>query len=72
MARDACMNAGRDPARFLVTVYSDFREGWFDVDTPARAELDRLGVDRLILFIGPPFDTARIGRAGLLLREPSG
>jgi alkanesulfonate monooxygenase SsuD/methylene tetrahydromethanopterin reductase-like flavin-dependent oxidoreductase (luciferase family) len=72
IARDACAEAGRAPARFLVTVYSDFREGWFDVDTPARTELAELGVDRLILFLGPPFDTERIGRAGLLLREPSG
>ena len=63
VARDAHVAAGRDPDHFLVTVYSMFDESWFHVDSPARAELTALGVDRLILFLGPPFDTARIGRA---------
>ena len=63
IARGAHVAAGRDPARLLVTVYSMFDESWFHVDSPARAELTALGVDRLILFLGPPFDTARIGRA---------
>jgi len=59
IARDACLDAGRDPTRFLVTVYSALEETWFDVDSPARAGLAALGVDRLILFLGPPFDTIR-------------
>jgi len=71
IARDACIDAGRDSARFLVTVYSEFHDRWFDVDSPARAELAAAGVDRLILYLGPPFDVTRIDRAGRLLREPS-
>jgi alkanesulfonate monooxygenase SsuD/methylene tetrahydromethanopterin reductase-like flavin-dependent oxidoreductase (luciferase family) len=58
-ARGACVDAGRNPARFLVTVYSAFEEQWFDADSPARAELAALGVDRLILYVGPPFDAIR-------------
>jgi len=72
IARDARVVAGRDPGRFLVTVYSELHETWFDGDSPARVELAALGVDRLILYLGQPFDTARIGRAGRLLRETSG
>ena len=71
IARDACIDAGRDSARFLVTVYSEFHDRWFDVDSPARAELAAAGVDRLILYLGPPFDVTRIDRAGRLLRGPS-
>jgi alkanesulfonate monooxygenase SsuD/methylene tetrahydromethanopterin reductase-like flavin-dependent oxidoreductase (luciferase family) len=65
VASAAHADAGRDPARFLVTVYSALGESWLDADSPARAELTTLGVDRLILFVGPPFDAARIGRARL-------
>jgi alkanesulfonate monooxygenase SsuD/methylene tetrahydromethanopterin reductase-like flavin-dependent oxidoreductase (luciferase family) len=61
IARDACMDVGRDPARFLVTVFSEFHERWLEVDSPARAELAALGVDRLILYVGPPFDLALRG-----------
>ena len=61
MARDACVSAGRDPDGFLVTVYSELHEKWLDVDSLARAELASLGVDRLILYVGPPFDLARRG-----------
>jgi alkanesulfonate monooxygenase SsuD/methylene tetrahydromethanopterin reductase-like flavin-dependent oxidoreductase (luciferase family) len=57
IARDACVSAGRDADGFLVTVYSPFDEMWMDADAPARAGLAALGVDRLILFLGPPFDT---------------
>jgi alkanesulfonate monooxygenase SsuD/methylene tetrahydromethanopterin reductase-like flavin-dependent oxidoreductase (luciferase family) len=61
IARDACVGAGRDPDRFFVTVHAAFDERWIDVDSPARAELAALGVDRLILFLGPPFDAVRGG-----------
>jgi alkanesulfonate monooxygenase SsuD/methylene tetrahydromethanopterin reductase-like flavin-dependent oxidoreductase (luciferase family) len=61
IARDACVDAGRDADPFLVTVYSAFHENWFDVGSPARADLAALGVDRLILYLGPPFDAARRG-----------
>jgi alkanesulfonate monooxygenase SsuD/methylene tetrahydromethanopterin reductase-like flavin-dependent oxidoreductase (luciferase family) len=60
-ARDACAGAGRDGTRFLVTVYAAFDEPWLDADSPARAELAALGVDRLILYLGPPFDAIRRG-----------
>jgi alkanesulfonate monooxygenase SsuD/methylene tetrahydromethanopterin reductase-like flavin-dependent oxidoreductase (luciferase family) len=61
IARDACAGSGRDTNGFLVTVYTAFDEQWFDADSPARAELAALGVDRLILFLGPPFDAIRRG-----------
>jgi alkanesulfonate monooxygenase SsuD/methylene tetrahydromethanopterin reductase-like flavin-dependent oxidoreductase (luciferase family) len=61
IAHDACAAAGSDPTQFLVTVYAAFDERWFDADSPARAELAALGVDRLILFLGPPFDAIRRG-----------
>jgi hypothetical protein len=48
-----------------VTVSSRFVRIWFDADSPPRAELDAVGVDRLILVVGPPFDATRIGRARL-------
>jgi alkanesulfonate monooxygenase SsuD/methylene tetrahydromethanopterin reductase-like flavin-dependent oxidoreductase (luciferase family) len=61
IARDACAGADRDATGFLVTVYAAFDERWFDAESPARAELAALAVDRLILFLGPPFDIARRG-----------
>ena len=61
IARDGCADAGRDPDRFLVTVYSELHERWLDADSPERAELAALGVDRLILYLGPPFDLALRG-----------
>jgi hypothetical protein len=61
IARDACEKGGRDPARFLVTVFSDLHQKWLDVDSPERADLAALGVDRLILYAGPPFDLALRG-----------
>jgi len=65
VAREAHAAAGRDPAAFLVTVFSKLEQSWLDADSPPRAELDAVGVDRLILFLDPPFDAARIGRARL-------
>jgi alkanesulfonate monooxygenase SsuD/methylene tetrahydromethanopterin reductase-like flavin-dependent oxidoreductase (luciferase family) len=61
IARDACAGAGRDPSRFLVTVFSELHERWLDADSPERAELASSGVDRLILYLGPPFDLAQRG-----------
>lgn len=63
IARDVHAEAGRDPGRFLVTVYSELDESWLRADSQARTELAALGVDRLILFLGPPFDAARLGGA---------
>jgi alkanesulfonate monooxygenase SsuD/methylene tetrahydromethanopterin reductase-like flavin-dependent oxidoreductase (luciferase family) len=67
-ARDAHAVAGRDPARFLVTVFAPLRERWLRPDSPDRAALERLGVHRLILLVQPPFDPRQIGEAGRLLR----
>jgi alkanesulfonate monooxygenase SsuD/methylene tetrahydromethanopterin reductase-like flavin-dependent oxidoreductase (luciferase family) len=71
IARDAHKRAGRDPTRFLVTVFSEFDEMWFPMDSERRAQLAAIGVDRLVLFLSPPFDRARITEAGRLLRERS-
>src|SRR3989475_11885760 len=66
-ARDEHAASGRDAARFLVTVFAGLDERWLDADARARQALDRLGVERLILLIGPPFDLDAIRRAGRLL-----
>ena len=66
-ARDEHAASGRDAARFLVTVFAGLDERWLDADSRARQALDRLGVERLILLIGPPFDLDAIRRAGRLL-----
>jgi alkanesulfonate monooxygenase SsuD/methylene tetrahydromethanopterin reductase-like flavin-dependent oxidoreductase (luciferase family) len=63
-ARDACAACGRDPQAFLVTVFANFDESWLDPAAPARAELAALGVGRLVLAMGRPFDRDRIVAAG--------
>jgi alkanesulfonate monooxygenase SsuD/methylene tetrahydromethanopterin reductase-like flavin-dependent oxidoreductase (luciferase family) len=67
IARTAHGGAGGDPDRFLVTLFGEFDERWLPLESPARAELAALGVDRLILAVGPPFDRSRIAAAGRLL-----
>lgn len=67
LARDEHATAGRDPARFIVTVFAGMEERWLKADSRARQALDRVGVDRLILLVAPPFDTEEIRRAGRLL-----
>ena len=62
-ARDAHAAAGRDPARFIITVFAGFEERWLRADSQARKMLDRIGVDRVILLLSPPFDVAAIRRA---------
>ena len=56
MARDAHARSGRDPERFLVTVHAAFDEQWLATESPARAGLAAIGVDRLILSVTPPYD----------------
>ena len=68
-AREAHAGAGRDPARFIVTVFGGFRDSYLDPESPARAALERLGVERVILLLEPPYDLARVRRAARLL-EP--
>lgn len=67
-ARDAHAHAGRDPARFLVTVFTAFDERWLHAGSAERGDLDKSRVDRLILFVSPPYDHARIAAAGDALR----
>ncbi len=69
IARDEHAAAGRDPARFIVTVFGGFRESYLKGDSPARRELEQLGVERLILLMEPPFDAARIRAAGRSLAK---
>jgi len=68
VAREAHAASGRDPARFIVTVFGGLRESYLIADSPARAALAALGVDRLILLVEPPFDAARIVAAGRRLQ----
>jgi alkanesulfonate monooxygenase SsuD/methylene tetrahydromethanopterin reductase-like flavin-dependent oxidoreductase (luciferase family) len=67
IARDAHAASGRDAARFVVTVFAGLEERWLRADSRARAMLERVSVDRLILLAGPPFDTREIQRLGRLL-----
>jgi hypothetical protein len=63
IARDAYTRTGRDPTRFLVTFFTELDERGLPVDSPARADLVALGVDRLILIVSPPYDPARMDAA---------
>jgi alkanesulfonate monooxygenase SsuD/methylene tetrahydromethanopterin reductase-like flavin-dependent oxidoreductase (luciferase family) len=67
IARDAREQSGRDPAELLVTVFTGLGEGWLKPGSRNRQAMEQLGVDRLILLIGPPFDPATIRDAGTLL-----
>jgi len=64
VARDARAAAGRDAAGFIPTVFGAFRESYLRPDAAARASLERLGVERLILLLEPPYDAERIRQAG--------
>jgi alkanesulfonate monooxygenase SsuD/methylene tetrahydromethanopterin reductase-like flavin-dependent oxidoreductase (luciferase family) len=66
LARDEHASAGRDPARFIVTVFAGMDAQWLRPDSRARQRLDRLAVDRLILLVPPPFDPDEIRAAGRL------
>ena len=69
LARDEHAAAGRDASRFIVTVFAGMGEPWLRPDSRARQALDRVGVDRLILLISPPFDAGEIQRHGRLLAD---
>ena len=66
-ARDEHAATKRDPARFVATVFAGLDERWFRPDSQARQRLERLGVERLILLVSPPFDPGEIRGAGRLL-----
>jgi alkanesulfonate monooxygenase SsuD/methylene tetrahydromethanopterin reductase-like flavin-dependent oxidoreductase (luciferase family) len=67
VARDEHAAAGRDPARFIVTVFAGLDERWLRPDSQARQRLERVGAARLIMLVSPPFDAAEIRSAGRLL-----
>ena len=71
VARDEHKASGRDPARFVATVFAGLGETWLRPDSQARLKLARVGIDRLILLIGPPFDAGQIKAAGRLLKPQS-
>jgi alkanesulfonate monooxygenase SsuD/methylene tetrahydromethanopterin reductase-like flavin-dependent oxidoreductase (luciferase family) len=68
-AREAHAAAGRDPARFLITVFAGLADAWLGPGSGPRRGLEALGVARLILLVQPPYDLARIGAAKRLLTE---
>lgn len=67
VARRAHLEAGRSNEGFLVTVFAGLPERWLRRDSPDRARLATLGVDRLILLIEPPYPLDAIAEAGTLL-----
>jgi len=67
IAREAHEAAGRDPARFSLSVFAGLAPAWLRADSENRAALARMGVDRLILLTGPPYDASQIRAAGRVL-----
>jgi alkanesulfonate monooxygenase SsuD/methylene tetrahydromethanopterin reductase-like flavin-dependent oxidoreductase (luciferase family) len=67
IAREEHAASGRPASRFAVTVFAGLEERWLRADSRARQLVQRLGVDRLILLVGPPFDTGEIRALGRLL-----
>lgn len=63
-AREGRAASGRDPAGLLVTVFAGLSEAWLRPGSANRARMEQLAVDRLILLIEPPFETAAITEAG--------
>ena len=67
VAREAHAASGRDPAHFVATAFAGLGETWLRPDSQGRQKLARVGIDRLILLIPPPFDAGEIRAAGRLL-----
>lgn len=67
VARDAHAAAGRDPARFQLSVFAGLAERWLRADAPERLALEQLGIARLILLAQPPYEPEPIRAAGRLL-----
>ena len=55
IARAAHREAGHDPDRFLVTASAGLGAEWLDPDSDRRRRLEAFDVDRLVLFVGPPY-----------------
>ena len=68
-AREARAEAGRDADRFIVSVFAGLEAPWLRADSRARLMLDRVGIDRLILLVSPPFDAGEIRDAGRMLER---
>jgi alkanesulfonate monooxygenase SsuD/methylene tetrahydromethanopterin reductase-like flavin-dependent oxidoreductase (luciferase family) len=67
VARDEHRASGREPGRFIATAFAGLEKRWLEPDSRARQMLERVGVDRLILLVSPPYDAADIRGAGRLL-----
>ena len=67
IARDEHKAAGRDASRFRLSVFAGLAAAWIRADSENRASLARVGVDRLILLVEPPYDPSQIRAAGRLL-----
>src|SRR5436309_9796330 len=67
VTRDEHTAAGRDASPFLLTVFAGLDERWLVPDSRQRQSLERVGVERLILLVEPPFDAQEIQRCGRLL-----
>ena len=63
IARDAHGASDRGASSFLVTVFAGFEDRWLEPDSQARQMLERVGVDRVILLLSPPYDVDAIRRA---------
>ncbi len=64
IARRDREGSGRDPTNFLVTVFAGMEARWLKRDSPDRAALVQLGIDRLILLLEPPFDVPQLETSG--------
>jgi alkanesulfonate monooxygenase SsuD/methylene tetrahydromethanopterin reductase-like flavin-dependent oxidoreductase (luciferase family) len=67
IARGEHQAAGRDPARFSLSVFAGWAPAWLRADSENRAALERAGVDRVILLMEPPYDPSQIRAAARLL-----
>jgi alkanesulfonate monooxygenase SsuD/methylene tetrahydromethanopterin reductase-like flavin-dependent oxidoreductase (luciferase family) len=67
VARDEHAASGRDPARFVATVFAGLDERSLTPESSERTALARLGIDRLILLVSPPFAADQIRTAGHIL-----
>jgi len=67
IARSEHKAAGRDPARFSLSVFAGLAPAWLRADSENRAALERVGVDRVILLTEPPYDPSQIRAAARLL-----
>jgi len=66
-ARRSRQEAGLDASDFLITAFAGLDQRWLDQGSAERSRLRRLGVDRLILVVDPPYDPAEIRAAGRLM-----